>query len=101
MNPFKADRDKILEKLQEVIDPELGVDIVNLGLIYSVDIEDPHIRVQMTMTTPSCPMHTYLTSQTAQTVEQLYPWMKIEVKLVWEPPWSPDMMSDNAKKMFS
>jgi len=56
------EKDKILNKLNEVIDPELGVDIVNLGLIYSVEIDNSNIRILMTMTTPSCPMHTYLTT---------------------------------------
>lgn len=97
---FKPDKDKILDSLKEVIDPELGVDIVNLGLVYSVEIDESNIRILMTMTTPSCPMHTYLTAQTAQKVEQLYPWMKIAVKLVWDPPWDANMMSDEAKKMF-
>jgi len=94
------EKEKILDKLKEVIDPELGVDIVNLGLIYSVEIDDTNILILMTMTTPSCPMHTYLTTQTADKVLQLYPWTKVEVKLVWDPPWDADMMSDATKKIF-
>ncbi|KAA3608852.1 MAG: metal-sulfur cluster assembly factor [Calditrichaeota bacterium] len=97
---FEVDKHQILDTLKEVIDPELGVDIVNLGLIYSVDIDDNNIRILMTMTTPSCPMHTYLTTQTAQKTEKLCPWAKVEVKLVWDPPWDANMMSDEAKKMF-
>lgn len=97
---FKAERDQIQEVLKGVIDPELGVDIFNLGLIYSIEIENDRILIIMTMTTPSCPMHTYLTAQTAQTVEQLYPWANVEVKLVWDPPWDANMMSDEAKKIF-
>ncbi len=97
---YKAEKEKILEKLKEVIDPELGVDIVNLGLIYSLNIDDSYIQILMTMTTPSCPMHTYLTAQSAQKVEQLYPGMKVEVNLVWDPPWDANMMSDEAKKIF-
>ena len=94
------EKDKILNKLNEVIDPELGVDIVNLGLIYSVEIDNSNIRILMTMTTPSCPMHTYLTTQTADKVQQLYPWTNVKVKLVWDPPWDANMMSDEAKKLF-
>ena len=100
MNTFIADRNKILEKLEEIIDPELGVDIVNLGLVYSIEIDESNITILMTMTTPSCPMHTYLTQQTAESVRRLYPWMYINVKLIWDPPWNPEMMSDKAKKMF-
>lgn len=100
MSTYVPDRDRILEKLQDVIDPELGVDIVNLGLVYSVEIDDSNINILMTMTTPSCPMHNYITRQTADAVEHLYPWMHVQVKLVWDPPWSPEMMSDEAKKMF-
>ena len=94
------EKDKILDRLKEVIDPELGVDIVNLGLIYSVEIDDSDIRILMTMTTPSCPMHAYLTKQTEDIVKQLYPWINVEIKLVWDPPWDANMMSDEAKRMF-
>lgn len=100
MDIYIADREQILNELKRVIDPELGVDIVNLGLIYSVELDHSEILILMTMTTPSCPMHTYITKQAAEIVEQLYPWMNIKVKLVWDPPWSPEMISDEAKKIF-
>jgi metal-sulfur cluster biosynthetic enzyme len=101
MTPLHPEKESILELLINVIDPELGIDIVNLGLIYSVDCDNTNIQILMTMTTPACPMHGYLLKQTENIINQHYPWMNVSVKLVWDPPWDPSMMSEKAKQLFN
>lgn len=100
MTALYPEKENILTLLEYIIDPELGVDIVNLGLIYSVESDSSNIRVLMTMTTPSCPMHGYLLKQAENIIKQHYPWMNVSIELVWDPPWDPSMMSEKAKQLF-
>jgi len=89
------------EAMREVIDPEIGINIVDLGLIYAVTIAEQHVTVTMTMTTPSCPMGGMLQDDVQATVQSLLgdDW-QVDVELVWEPPWSPGMMSEDAREHF-
>ena len=91
-------RDQVLEALRQVVDPELGINIVDLGLVYSVDVQDGDVRVTMTMTTPGCPLMADLLGMAdaviRQTVTEL---TSVEVELVWDPPWDPARMSEAAK----
>ena len=90
--------DQVREALRLVIDPELGVNVVDLGLVYDVSIEDGSVRVSMTMTTPACPLGESLAEQAEATIRQNVPGVKsASVDLVWEPPWRPSMMSDAAR----
>jgi metal-sulfur cluster biosynthetic enzyme len=92
---------KVREALRCVIDPELGINVVDLGLVYDVTVEDGTIRVAMTMTTPACPLGETLTEQAEATVWQNVPGVKsVMVDLVWDPPWRPAMMSDAAKEQL-
>jgi len=84
----------ILEALRQVIDPELGCNIVDLGLIYSVQIDANKVRVVMTLTTPGCPMHESIAMGVQQAVLQLDNVIDAEVNVVWDPPWHPSMMTD-------
>ena len=94
-------QEQVLEALRQVIDPELGINIVDLGLIYSVDIEDGGIRVAMTMTTQACPLRAQLKQVAESAIRRGVPEAKsIEVKLVWNPPWHPTMMSEAAKRQL-
>lgn len=94
-------QEQILEALKQVIDPELGINIVDLGLVYSVEIKDGQVQVAMTMTTPACPLHTYLTSMAEAAIWQRVPEVKsVEIILVWDPPWHPAMMSEAAKQQL-
>ncbi len=87
--------------LREVIDPEVGMNVVDLGLIYGIEVTENHARVTMTMTTPACPMGSYLTDRVREVAQQALPEAgDVEVDLVWDPPWSPHMMSEHAKKHF-
>lgn len=81
--------------LKEVIDPELGINIVDLGLIYGVDIgEDGVIGVEMTLTTPGCPLHASFREAIDETLWLALPVITgVTVKLVWDPPWTPEKMS--------
>ncbi len=84
----------VLETLRQVIDPEIGCNIVDLGLIYSVAIEGPKVSVQMTLTTPGCPMHESLSWGAKAALLNLEGVEQAEVQIVWDPPWQPSMMSE-------
>lgn len=93
--------ENIRAALKEVIDPEVGMNVVDLGLIYRIEAKENHVRVTMTMTTPACPMGSYLTDRVREVVQQTLPEAgDIEVDLVWDPPWGPHLMSDHARKHF-
>lgn len=81
------------QALFQVIDPELGCNIVDLGLIYSVAIDGKKVKVAMTLTTPGCPMHESLTQGVQNALLHLDGVDEAEVELVWEPRWQPSMMS--------
>ncbi len=100
MATIVTERD-ILRILSGVNDPEIGVNIVDLGLIYSIEINDDKVRIVMTMTTPACPMHSYLTEQVRETIlDELEEVAKVEVQLVWEPAWSPRMISTQGRRQL-
>jgi metal-sulfur cluster biosynthetic enzyme len=84
----------IYQALREVIDPELGCNIVDLGLIYDVGIEGDRVRVRMTLTSPGCPMAESLRWGVKQALLNLPPVLEAEVDLVWEPQWHPAMMTE-------
>lgn len=92
------EKDELLEVLKEVIDPELNVNIVDLGLVYDVALEDGKVDVTMTLTTPGCPLHDSISSGVRNALQQ-YPEVKdVEVNIVWEPAWTPEMMTKKAKE---
>jgi len=92
--------DLVTELLGDVIDPELGVDIVNLGLVYDVHTDAGGVVVRMTLTTPGCPLGAYLDDEVSRCLAQLPGNPDTSVDLVWDPPWSPTMMTDEAKRML-
>lgn len=93
--------DQVREALSGVIDPEVGLNIVDLGLVYGIEATPDHIYVVMTMTTPTCPMGTYITDSAKNSLRALAPNLAdIQVHLVWDPPWNPTMMSEQAKQML-
>jgi metal-sulfur cluster biosynthetic enzyme len=92
---------QIWDALREVIDPELGINVVDLGLVYHVGVQDGRVRVAMTMTTQACPLHAYLTESAETVIRQHAPEVdSIAVEMVWEPPWHPAMMSKAAKQQL-
>jgi metal-sulfur cluster biosynthetic enzyme len=89
-NPDEA---AVLEALRQVVDPELGCNLVDLGLIYSTAITDARVRVTMTLTTAGCPMHESLVGGVRQALLALPGIAEAEVVVVWEPLWNPAMMT--------
>jgi metal-sulfur cluster biosynthetic enzyme len=87
----------VLEALSNVIDPELGLDFVELGLIYSVEVNDGHVNVTFTLTTPACPIGPHVSEQIEEFVGELEGVKSVESQMVFIPPWSPEMMSEDAK----
>ncbi|UXU56708.1 metal-sulfur cluster assembly factor [Staphylococcus agnetis] len=94
----EALKDSILGALENVIDPELGIDIVNLGLVYKVDLnDDGFCTVEMTLTSIGCPMGPQIVDQVKTALGELPEIKDTEVNIVWNPPWTKDMMSRYAK----
>ena len=90
--------EQILEALSQVLDPELNFDVVALGLIYSIDIQDgKRVFVKMTLTTPACPLAGQIHRQAEAAVASVPGITQAMVELVYDPPWNPTMMSDEAK----
>lgn len=93
-------QDDVMAVLRQCYDPEIPVNIVDLGLIYNVSIEDKTVNVDMTLTAPGCPMHSLIARDVKQKLETIPDVEDVKVKVVWEPPWTPDRMSEAAKKML-
>jgi metal-sulfur cluster biosynthetic enzyme len=88
---------EVMEALKEVVDPDIHMNIVDLGLVYSVAIEGADVNVTMTLTTPACPVGPQIMATAEAVVGRLEGVEKVSVNLVWEPAWNPGMMSDTAK----
>ncbi|MCK4319801.1 metal-sulfur cluster assembly factor [Candidatus Micrarchaeota archaeon] len=91
---------KVLEKLKEVIDPEVGVNVVDLGLIYGVEVKGDTIVIKMSFTTPSCPLLGFLVNQVQEKAKELKEVKEVKVELVWDPPWSPERISEEGKRVM-
>jgi metal-sulfur cluster biosynthetic enzyme len=87
----------VYEVLEEVIDPELGLDFVSLGLVYDVNIEGSEVYVTFTLTTPACPIGPQVSEQMREFVGDLPGVTAVHPKMVFDPAWSPEMMSEEAK----
>ena len=93
-----AVKERILSAIQEIYDPEIPVNIYDLGLIYGVDVnEDGQAEIQMTLTAPACPVAGALVAEVAEKSGRVEGVSKSHVVLVWDPPWSPDRMTEEAK----
>lgn len=93
-------KEQVLEELKKVVDPELNVNIVDLGLIYNVSINQKSgkVDVTMTLTTPGCPLSIVFEEWVPAAVKNIENVKDVKINLVWEPPWEPDKMSDVAKE---
>ena len=93
--------ESVLQALRTVEDPEAGMNVVDLGLVYDVAVSGACVRVAMTMTSPSCPMAPYLVDEATAAVRGvLSDGYEVEVSLVWDPPWTPERMSPAARERF-
>ena len=92
-------KDDVLNALSEVYDPEIPINIVDMGLIYKVDVDGQNnVDVDMTMTTRGCPMHSLMITQAQKRIEEIDGIGKVNVNLVWNPPWSPEMISQKIRE---
>jgi metal-sulfur cluster biosynthetic enzyme len=92
---------EIREALRDVIDPEIGINVVDLGLVYGVEAEPGRVRVRLTMTTPACPLGDHLSAETRRAIMAHFDGIDaVEVELVFDPPWEPEMMTERAKQQF-
>jgi metal-sulfur cluster biosynthetic enzyme len=91
------DREQISEALENVIDPELGLDFVSLGLVYDIEIEGGDVYVTFTLTTPACPIGPQVSEQIQEFVGEVGGVERVFPKMTFSPPWSPDRMSEDAK----
>ena len=92
------DRDLVLKTLKGVYDPEIPVNLVDLGLIYDVAIDAGVVDISMTLTATGCPMHALISNNVKEALEALEPVSEVKVKIVWEPRWTPDMISPDGRK---
>ena len=96
--PQESLRESVIEVLRSIFDPEIPVNIYELGLVYDIAVdEDNHVRVRMTLTSPMCPVAESLPPEVEQKVRQIPGVAHAEVDLTWEPTWNPSMMSEAAK----
>ena len=96
--PTSADT---LRALRDVIDPEIGMNIVDLGLVYKAEVVNGHVEVVLTMTTPACPLGESIIEESKVAIQRHVPGVRsVRIELVWDPPWQPSMMSDAARKQL-
>ncbi len=93
-------REQVLEALRDVYDPEIPVNVVDLGLVYGLDVKDGNVSVKMTLTFPGCGMGPYIAQQAEWRIAELEGVEDVQVELVFDPPWTPDMISDEGKKLL-
>ncbi|MGV3759930.1 MAG: metal-sulfur cluster assembly factor [Actinomycetota bacterium] len=89
----EGQREAVLRALSTVWDPELGLDVVALGLVYDVRIEPGRVEVDMTLTTPGCPVSEQLPGEAAAAVQRALPDVEVRLQVVWDPPWTPERLS--------
>lgn len=92
-----ATREDVVEALHQVEDPELGMDIVELGLFYDAEVEDGTVKVRYSLTSIGCPVGPMIEEDINRVVSELPGVERVETELTWDPPWSPEKMSDDAK----
>lgn len=91
-------RERVLDALRGVIDPEVGLDVVELGLVYGVGVDAGHVQIDLTMTTPACPLGEQIVRDAEERVGAVAGVESVSVDLVWDPPWSPARMSPSARE---
>lgn len=93
-----ADPESVMAALGEVVDPELGIDILSLGLVYTVQVAGGAVAIEMTLTTPGCPLHASITEAVTTRLSRVDGVATVDVAIVWDPPWRPDSMSERARR---
>ena len=97
----KITKEQVLEKLKKVYDPEIPVSVVDLGLIYDVQVNEKNeVHVRMTLTAPGCPMGSFIAQQAEWAISELEGVEDVTVELTFDPPWTPDMLTEEGKKLL-
>ena len=92
-----ATKEEVIEVLRQVEDPELGMDIVDLGLLYDVEVEGPKVKILYSLTSMGCPAGPLIAGDIERTAREVEGVEEVEMELTFDPPWTPDKMSDDAK----
>ena len=91
-------KDKVIEEIKKIYDPEIPVNIYELGLIYDIDIDqNNNVKIKMTLTTPNCPVAESLPNEVKNSIKEIKEIKNVDLDLVWDPPWNKSMMSEAAK----
>ena len=90
-------KEKVIEEIKKIYDPEIPVNIFELGLIYKIEIKDKKIDIEMTLTSPNCPVAESLPNMVKENVSKIEGVTDVNLKLVWDPPWTREKMSEAAK----
>ena len=90
-------KEKVISEIKKIYDPEIPVNIYELGLIYDVSIENHDVKVKMTLTTPNCPVAESLPKEVKESIKEIKEVEDVSLDLVWDPPWDKSMMSEAAK----
>ena len=90
-------KEKVIAEIKKIYDPEIPVNIYELGLIYDISVKDKNIKVKMTLTTPNCPVAESLPKEVKDSIMEIKEVDKVDLDLVWDPPWDKSMMSEAAK----
>ena len=95
---MKPVRKQLADILRHVDDPELGLNIVDLGLVYDLQFEAGDLTIKLTMTTPACPLSDYIKQRIRQVIDQVEQIERVHIDIVWAPPWSPTMMDPEVRR---
>ena len=90
-------KNKVIDEIKKIYDPEIPVNIYELGLIYDIEVIEKHVKIKMTLTTPNCPVAESLPKEVKDSVLEINGVEKVDLNLVWDPPWNKSMMSEAAK----
>ena len=91
-------KDKVIAEIKKIFDPEIPVNIYELGLIYNIDVDNNNnVKIDMTLTSPNCPVAESLPNEVKNSIKEIKEIKDVDLNLVWDPPWNKDMMSEAAK----
>ncbi len=90
-------KEKVITEIKKIYDPEIPVNIFELGLIYDINVDDSNVKVKMTLTSPNCPVAESLPKEVKDSIMEIKEVSKVDLDLVWDPPWDKSMMSEAAK----
>ncbi|MQF69808.1 metal-sulfur cluster assembly factor [SAR202 cluster bacterium AD-804-J14_MRT_500m] len=94
------EKDNVIDAMKQVYDPEIPINVVDLGLIYDVNVTDGNVHVLMTLTAPGCGMGPFIAQQAEWAIAELDGAEDVEVEMVFDPPWNPEMISEDGKKLL-